>query len=351
MEKFYSGQPRSIEEELIMQKADPKPEEYFQSQLNKYNNLLKEVLKKIRIVSILRIITFLITITGIYILVANGYGLLSIFFLTGIFVFIYLIKKHIALEKNRDRYKAYLQINQDEMDRVNGDTSEHKTGSQYAEPHHPFSEDLDVFGKNSLFQLLNRSATVNGQDLLAHLLNTPVFEIDILKKRQDAIRELLEKPDWRQEFQVTGLLFDEKNNDQQELINWGKKQHHNFNTTFYKVMILATPILGFGIIAMIQMGYLSFGAFLLFLILPLSFIGTKLGVLNKIHADVSNKSGLLIKYSKLFGHITAESYNSELLININRNITDNNKVDGLSAEYDCGDLSKHIFSLGYSSVN
>ena len=40
------------------------------------------------------------------------------------------------------------------------------TGKEYIDPTHDFSNDLDIFGKKSLFAYLNRSASIIGQQKL-----------------------------------------------------------------------------------------------------------------------------------------------------------------------------------------
>lgn len=60
-----------------------------------------------------------------------------------------------------------------ELDYQNGDFSPFDDGRRYADPHHPFSFDLDIFGPGSLYQRICRTVTTGGADRLATLLSAP----------------------------------------------------------------------------------------------------------------------------------------------------------------------------------
>lgn len=53
-----------------------------------------------------------------------------------------------------------------------GDFSAFDDGQRYANPHHPFTYDMDIFGKESLYQRINRTVTTGGADRLAHYLGS-----------------------------------------------------------------------------------------------------------------------------------------------------------------------------------
>ncbi len=107
-------------------------------------------------------------------------------------------------------------------------------------------------------------------------------------------------------------------------------------------MLVINPLLGFGILAFIEFDILTISAFLLFLLLPFVLVGTKLATLNKIHSQVSKKSGLLLKYAKLFTLVTNEEYNSDLLNRIKGNI-----VGDISAYRAVSSLAKITKSMDY----
>ena len=54
-----------------------------------------------------------------------------------------------------------------ELAALDGDFSAFADGKEYIDSQHPFSIDLDIFGKDSLYQRINRTITQYGSDALA----------------------------------------------------------------------------------------------------------------------------------------------------------------------------------------
>ena len=118
-------------------------------------------------------------------------------------------------DKNKEKIEhlsALLKVYQDEIKALEGDFSPFETGDCYQNPQHPYSFDLDVFGKSSLFNRICRTITSGGSEALARNLTreTPLNMEDI-KRRRDLQKELAgEGENWRMEF----LALGEKNRSQ-----------------------------------------------------------------------------------------------------------------------------------------
>ena len=118
-------------------------------------------------------------------------------------------------DKNKEKIEhlsALLKVYQDEIKAWEGDFSPFETGDCYQNPQHPYSFDLDVFGKSSLFNRICRTITSGGSEALARNLTreTPLSLEDI-KRRRDLQKELAgEGENWRMEF----LALGEKNRSQ-----------------------------------------------------------------------------------------------------------------------------------------
>lgn len=118
-------------------------------------------------------------------------------------------------DKNKEKIEhlsALLKVYQDEIKAWEGDFSPFETGDCYQNPQHPYSFDLDVFGKSSLFNRICRTITSGGSEALARNLTreTPL-SMDDIKRRRDLQKELAgEGENWRMEF----LALGEKNRSQ-----------------------------------------------------------------------------------------------------------------------------------------
>jgi hypothetical protein len=76
-------------------------------------------------------------------------------------------------------------------------------GERFADPHHVYSADLDLFGSGGLFELLSSARTRMGEDTLARWLLAPAA-VDVVRHRQEAIVELRDKLDLREALAVLG---------------------------------------------------------------------------------------------------------------------------------------------------
>ena len=92
--------------------------------------------------------------------------------------------------------KVYLH----ELSYLKGDFSCFDDGERYVDAHHPFTFDLDVFGKDSLFQRINRTVTTGGSDWLAAQLSSVANR----SARADAVDELASMEPWRATFMALG---------------------------------------------------------------------------------------------------------------------------------------------------
>lgn len=82
-------------------------------------------------------------------------------------------------------------------------TSIGQTGERFADPHHVYADDLDLFGKGSLFQLLSVARTRIGEDMLARWLLAPA-SLDAIGGRHGAVSELRDQLDFREDLAVLG---------------------------------------------------------------------------------------------------------------------------------------------------
>ena len=76
-------------------------------------------------------------------------------------------------------------------------------GERFADPHHLYAADLDLFGDGSLFQLLSSARLASGEATLARWLLDPAAPGEI-RARQAAVSELGARLDLREELALTG---------------------------------------------------------------------------------------------------------------------------------------------------
>ena len=122
----------------------------------------------------------------------------------------YFLVRHFD-DKNKERIEhktALMKVCQDEVKAMDGDFSSYEKGEAYLNPHHAYAFDLDIFGKDSLFNRICHTITTGGSDALAENLSreTPL-SIDEIESRRELQQDLAESAhQWRLEFFTLGEL-------------------------------------------------------------------------------------------------------------------------------------------------
>ena len=78
-----------------------------------------------------------------------------------------------------------------------------ETGERFLDSAHPYSRDLDLFGKGSLFELLSTARTAAGEEALARWLLAPAA-VDEVHRRHAAVTDLQTRMGLREDLAVTG---------------------------------------------------------------------------------------------------------------------------------------------------
>lgn len=113
----------------------------------------------------------------------------------------YIVIRHFDV-KNSNQIESLRRLKlvyDHELKGLQGDFSGFDEGDQYKDEHHPFSFDLDIFGKNSLFHRINRTVTTGGSDVLADYLS-----FRKVKDQSEEIQLLSKDEPWRAEFMSLG---------------------------------------------------------------------------------------------------------------------------------------------------
>lgn len=77
------------------------------------------------------------------------------------------------------------------------------TSTAHQPPAHPYAEDLDLFGRGSLFDLVATARTDGGERRLAAWLLAPAPPAEV-RSRQDAVRDLAARDPFREDLAVLG---------------------------------------------------------------------------------------------------------------------------------------------------
>jgi hypothetical protein len=118
--------------------------------------------------------------------------------------FVLLLFAHDRVIRRRERAERAVVFFEAGLARLAHDfAGRGEPGERFRDPHHPYAEDLDLFGPGSLFELLCAARTREGEERLAGWLRAPSAPAEVLA-RQDAVRELRERLDLREDLAILG---------------------------------------------------------------------------------------------------------------------------------------------------
>jgi MutS-like protein len=118
--------------------------------------------------------------------------------------FIALLFYHQRVRNRRVQARRAADYYQAGLDRLNDQWSGKGTsGTRFDVPHHIYGDDLDLFGKDSLYELLCAARTQLGENILAQWLLAPAPLSDI-RARQASIIDLRARLDFRESMAIDG---------------------------------------------------------------------------------------------------------------------------------------------------
>lgn len=124
-----------------------------------------------------------------------------------------------------------------------------ENGARFADPHHPYAADLDLFGPSSLFELLSTARTRGGEQRLAVWMKSASASsttIDQLQARHQAIDELRPLLDLREQIAVLGDDYRTGVNPDQ-LVAWSSAPAAPF-PIWTRVIALLLAIIGVAVL-------------------------------------------------------------------------------------------------------
>jgi DNA mismatch repair ATPase MutS len=179
---------------------------YHKAQLIESELEIKRLDRQINIYSFLRLFALAFALIIFYQCIKYEQIWLSILtVLLFILGFSWLVSKQNAFQKLKKYFLALSDVHANELNSIDRKGNLYSDGSKFADDLHPYSSDLDIFGKSSLFEMINRCATAPGNKILASWLSEPSSPSSI-RERQEALVELNSKLKWKHHFQAV-LLF------------------------------------------------------------------------------------------------------------------------------------------------
>lgn len=260
------------------------PTKNYREIADRYRNLADSTKKALNYSSLLRLAIFGLTSALAWYTFETGFGWVPV--LLGFIVFLFLVRRHLKLKHTRDRVIRVLNYAEHELKIFESANPTFEGGEEYVDPDHPFTFDLGVFGKGSLFGFLNRTKSRAGADNLAgKLIEIEVSPEAILAERE-IIRSYSDSPEFVFKY-LAGIeaAFEEE----KEEVN-GRPELKPHPSWTYALTTRILPLIMLGATVAFALGYLSFSSYTLWLLLAAIPVGL---MLRKHTADFTAYDSIL----------------------------------------------------------
>lgn len=128
-----------------------------------------------------------------------------------IVAFAWLVSRQSYFDRQKQFYISLKKVCENEAASILRQENIYADGSQFRDEQHYYTSDLDIFGPASLFNLVNRCATFSGREKLAAWFSGPA-QNEGIRERQEALKELASKPEWKIKFQAKMLFANTEQN-------------------------------------------------------------------------------------------------------------------------------------------
>lgn len=287
-----------------------------------YEGLIKKQSETVNFLSLLRIIIF---VSGLgfsaFLFAKKHYYTGGSVFITFIITFSVLVMNHRRVKGNRLYSHLLYIINDNSLKRLNDEwQSFGDTGKEFQNKEHNYTDDLDIFGQCSLFQLINTGSTFYGrQKLKEFLAATPELKENICS-RQQAVEELSKKFGWRQRFEAEGMAVSEEMKNPEELLQWTLESNGFYLKTWVLIIFRIIPVITSIIIILPFITQLPYYISMAAIIINMLILRYGKGKRQESLSTVFKYRDNIKSYYRMIKHVEGMKFKSKYLIELKKRL-------------------------------
>ncbi len=259
--------------------------------------------------------------------------------------FIGLVIVHARIHARRDRALAAVLFNTRALDRMSGKWRAFSSNGERWEPAaHPYADDLDVVGRASLFQLLDATSTRYGEEILARwLLGEPragaaatdddkravgawAADMDRVRERQAAVRDLAGRVELREAMAVAGSLLAEAKPDPRSFVVWARMVQQGGGVApiagWLRIVAFVLPVLTIGLFVLGLFGKVPRMAFLAPYAASMAVLGGLRPRIGPMLSAASSREAALSRYAELLSLVERESFDAPMLASLKKDLAE-----------------------------
>lgn len=294
----------------------------YKQRFNTFQEEATQLKKQIASVGWLRLLFLVLAGVGYYFSYKHSQNLIIPIVATiALGLFLFLVYKHFQLKAKHTFATTLMSINSREITFLETGNYPFYNGNDFKVDDHAYLTDLDILGEHSIYQHLNRTATVTGKRKLAESLLIPKDQ-ESIQQRQEAITELAELLEWRQTYNAHAEIGADTPENLHHISEWQALEKLSI---FHQISIWLFPLLGLS--SMIALAVTGDGKWftvgILLFIFNLIIFGS---VAKKILAELGKLERLdktFDGYGKLLSLIETHPWKSSLLQQMSDSIRSN----------------------------
>lgn len=164
-------------------------------------------------------------------------------------VFTRLIFSDLNNKSVIEHTKHLIAVNDDELKALEHQYYHFADGASYLPKEHYYANDLDIFGRASLFQYINRTKSEMGGNTLAEWLLAPA-DTATINQRQQAVKELNGLSNWRQTLQAYGAAKKIQTETHTRLQHWFTQENSFINNKLWLLLRYLIPAIVLTVVAL-----------------------------------------------------------------------------------------------------
>jgi ABC-type multidrug transport system fused ATPase/permease subunit len=303
---------------------DQSPSAIYEAEKTKCGQQLKQLKEKQSMLGWLRLGVAVVTgVTAFYLF--NSSLFFGIFILiTGIGFFLVVVSIDTDNNRKISHLKFLIQINHEELDSLAGIYDYKYDGIKFLPSLHDYAHDMDIFGKFSLFQLINRGSTDQGRALLANNFLSPL-PVEEIKARHQAIKELSPQYAWRQQLQAILYQAPLTKATEGKVKNWVETENNSFTHSAWKFIIAAYSVFTIGTAIVTIAGYMPASVFFFLFIIYFIFsslLGRKASQINAYLTGIVKEVGVM---HQLMKWIEDKRFSASILQQLQQSVAEGEK--------------------------
>ena len=259
-------------------------------------------------------------------------------------MFLWVVKVDLKWVKQQQLLKNRLLVNQNELRYLEFDFSDFDAGGEFEKINPHLAGDFDVFGDSSLYQYISRSVLHNGRIKLANNLSVQELSPRRIKERQEAIRELSEKPQFLESFQALGRLNKETGQEQLNLQLWLNSTTSSLVPTWLLWLYPALVILW---LVLVAYSVIPDGTIVLLVALAFGIVFGKKKAVDAVHNQLGKSAQIFGVYEQLIHLVENQSFHSTYLVQLQSQFLNGSKRASLSLRQLYGLLEKFDYRYNF----